>query len=246
MHDFMKQVPQLFADGKGEVLYDKRNQVRRFTVQLEGVPEVVIVKRFKQPNPTQCISYSTLWPNKAVKAYRYAERLQLLDIDTPHPLGALTQRNALGLVRQYYFASTENSDPSCWQLLNPDFSEGEALAEALAAYLITLHEKGFLHGDTNLSNFLWHKEDDGSFHFAVIDVNRSRFLDRPATRKEALSNLFRLTHVRPMLEQIVRHYARLRRWDEDEAVAEVNEALHRFEQKKFFLNHFKKQKFHIE
>ncbi len=246
MRSFMEQLPQNFAEGKGEILYDKRNQVRKFTSNGEGLPESIIVKRFKRPNPTQCLSYSTFWRNKAEKAYLYAERLLHMGIDTPRPLGALTQRNCLGFVRQYYFASTENQDDSCWRILDPNFADTDELIKALAYYLVSLHEKGFLHGDTNLSNFLWHKEADGSFHFAVIDVNRSKFLNRPATRKEALSNLFRLTHSQKMLERIVRQYALARNWDESQAVDEVREALHRFERKKIFLSHFKKNKFKIE
>jgi len=246
MRSFMEQLPQSFAEGKGEILYDKRNQVRKFSMNVEGLPEVIIVKRFKKPNITQCLSYSIFGHNKAEKAYCYAERLLAMGIDTPKPLGALTQRNAFGLVRQYYFASTANNDPSCWKVLDPTFEDKESLIEALAKYLVTLHEKGFLHGDTNLSNFLWHRESDGSYHFAVIDVNRSKFLGRPATRKEALSNLFRLTHSQKTLELIVRQYAIARNWEEDQAVQEVRDALHRFEKKKIFLSHFKKNKFKIE
>lgn len=238
----MMSLPENFAEGKGEILYNKRNQIRRFMQQTEGLPEVIIVKRYKRPNFFQGLSYSTFWRNKAEKAYTFAERLLAMGIDTPRPLGALTQRNALGWVKQYYFASTENKDQSCWVLLEPSSEDQEPLIEALAQYLVTLHEKGFLHGDTNLSNFLWHQEADGSYHFAVIDVNRSKFLDRPANRKESLDNLFRLTHNRTLLEQIIKKYARLRHWNEEQAIQEVNDAVTRFERKKAFLRRFKKRR----
>lgn len=240
MHSFMMSLPESFAEGKGEILYDKRNQIRRFVQQSEGLPEVIIVKRYKRPNFFQGLSYSTFWRNKAEKAYAFAERLLAMGIDTPRPLGALTQRNALGWTKQYYFASTENTDQSCWVLLESSDKELEPLIEALAQYLVTLHEKGFLHGDTNLSNFLWHKETDGSYHFAVIDVNRSKFLGRPASKKESLDNLFRLTHNRALLEQIIKKYARLRNWYEEQAIREINNAVTRFEQKKAFLRRFKR------
>ncbi len=241
MHSFMESLPKNFADGKGEILYDKRNQIRRFSQTSEGLPASIIVKRYKRPNFFQGLSYSTFWHNKAEKAYLFAEQLLAMGIDTPRPLGALTLRNAFGWVRQYYFASTENNDRSCWVLLEPDFEGKEPLTEALAQYLVTLHEKGFLHGDTNLSNFLWHQEGDGNYHFAVIDVNRSKFLGRPANRKESLDNLFRLTHNRQVMELIIRNYARLRQWDENQALKEVNDAVNRFEQKKAFLRRFKKR-----
>lgn len=248
LRSFIADLPVSFESGQGVLLYDKRNQVRRFTLPTapaEGLPTVYIAKRFKHPNLLQNLSYSTFWKNKAEKAYYYAERLLKMGIQTPYPLGALTIKKAFVLIDRYYFVSTENSDPSCWKLLEPDFEDKAQLVKALANYLYTLHEKGFLHGDTNLSNFLWHKGETGEYSFSVIDVNRSTFLDRPATRHEALSNLFRLTHSRSMLEQIVRSYAQIRGWDEQEAIDEVNMALHRFEQKKVFFSHFKKKKFEI-
>lgn len=249
LQSFMSHIPEDFAAGKGTLLYDKRNQVRRFEVQTPPMPEfpnVYIVKRFKHPNLMQNLCYSTFWHNKAQKAYLYAERLLKMGIQTPKPLAALTQRNAFGFIDRYYFVSTQVTDPSCWCLLDADFGEKAELIQALAQYLVQLHEKGFLHGDTNLSNFLWHKNEDGTYSFSVIDVNRSLFLDRPANRKEALTNLFRLTHSRSMLEQIVRSYAVARGWNEEEAVQEVHQALHRFERKKIFFSHFKKKKFKVE
>lgn len=50
---FLEQLPMMF-DGEGEMLYDKRNQVKRFVLP-SGRP--VIVKRFKKPILIQRIIY---------------------------------------------------------------------------------------------------------------------------------------------------------------------------------------------
>lgn len=239
LRPFLERLPEAFAAGEGEIIYDKRNQVRRFIVTLDGRSQTIIVKRFKRPNVLQTLSYSTLWRNKAEKAYLYAERLLQMGIDTPRPLGAVTLRNGIGLVSQYFFASSEDTAPSCLCLRDGTSDDPDGLIGALAEYLITLHEKGFLHGDTNLSNFLYRRSDDGRYTFSVIDINRSTFLDHPATRREALANLFRLTHVRPLLERLIGQYARRRGWDEREALADVTHALDRFEQRKAFFRWLK-------
>lgn len=249
LRSFMEHLPEDFAAGKGEILYDKRNQVRKFTLPeppAPGLSDTIIVKRFKRPNFFQTICYSTFWRNKAEKAYRYAQRLKEMGIDTPAPLGALTLKNGFGLVKQYYFASTEDSSESCWCLLKPDFQKKDILIVAFARYLVYLHEKGFLHGDTNISNFLWHTNQNGEYSFSVIDINRSKFLHRPASYEECIRNLFRLTHSQRLLEHIIREYAIIRHWDEDKTLRDVRNIQQQFVNKKMFLSRFKKKKFKIE
>ncbi len=233
---WLRLLPETFCSGRGETLCDRRNQVKRFEVG----DTVVIVKRFRRPKGLQRLAYSTFWPDKAVKAYRYALRLLELGIDTPRPIGAVTLRGRFGGVVQYYLATEENRWPDCSCLReDPDFPDREALTDALAAYLVTLHGKGFLHGDTNLSNFLYRREADGTYRFAVIDINRSRFTSGEPTRRQCLDNLFRLTHVRPLLTALVSAYARHRQWDESACVAHVLHCLDRFERKKAFLRKLK-------
>ena len=53
--DFIKQLPQHFAQ-EGELLYEGRNEVRRYRVKNEWL----VVKKYKQPNIIQRIVYTTL------------------------------------------------------------------------------------------------------------------------------------------------------------------------------------------
>ncbi len=235
VHDLMERIPEAFASGEGELLYDKRNKIRRFTLE-DG--SVVIVKQYKKPNFFQRICYSTFWNNKAKKSYFFGNRLLNLGIDTPRPIAAVTYYN-IGMVNRYYFASTEDSRPDCLILRDGNMDNPQPLIDALSAYLIHLHEVGFLHGDTNLSNFLYSRNADGIFSFSVIDTNRSRFLGRPASRKEALSNLIRLTHKRSLLSEIITSYALQRGWNADEAVQTVFHLIEKREKRKNFLHLFK-------
>lgn len=235
-------LPKAFDTGEGELIYDKRNKLRRFVLSSG---QVVVVKRYKRPNWVQRISYSWFGPNKAQKAFDYASRLHGLGIDTPQAIAAVTYRGAARLVQEYYLATTEDTRPSCWWLNDStESAEWQALCSALAQYLAELHTKGFMHGDTNLSNFLYEKTPSQKgmeeYHFAVIDINRSRFVTgRKATQSECLDNLFRLSHHRNVIRAIVSAYASHRQWDVEACVSTVIGRINRFERKKRILSYFK-------
>lgn len=232
----INNLPEAFATGKGELLYDKRNKIRRFKLNSG---EVVIVKQYKKPNLFQKLCYSTFWKNKAKKAFFFGEKLLEMGIDTPKPIAAVTYTSWLGFVERYYFASSENSHPDCLILRDGEMENPKPLANALMGFIIHLHEKGFMHGDTNLSNFLYKETKDGSYHFSVIDTNRSRFLNRPATEKESLANLIRLTHKRSLLCMLIRSYASQRGWNEQAAENTVLRLIEKRERKKKMLSKLK-------
>ena len=59
--ELMSKLPSAFANGEGELLYDKRNKLRRFTL-ADGM--IVIVKQYKRPNLFQKICYSSFWKTR--------------------------------------------------------------------------------------------------------------------------------------------------------------------------------------
>lgn len=225
----VNRLPEAFASGEGELLYDKRNKICRFTLS-DGL--VLIVKQYKKPNFFQRICYSSFWKNKAKKSFIFGEKLISLGIETPEPIAAITYYSGIGLVDSYYFVSTEDTRQDCLVLRDGNLSNPQPLIDAFSCYLISLHELGFMHGDTNLSNFLYEEKSDNSYCFSVIDTNRSRFLNRPARKMEALSNLSRITHVRKLLCEIVRSYALQRGWNTDETVSVVLALIAHRERKK--------------
>ena len=95
-----------------------------------------------------------------------------------------------------------------------------------------MHSRGVLHGDLNLSNFLYRTADDG-YHFTMIDINRSHFTDGWPTDSQCLDNLVRLTHRRDLYEYLVKSYARQRGWDEETTAASALRLLEKFEHRRF-------------
>ena len=114
---------------------------------------------------------------------------------------------------------------------NNDTKGMQELATPIVQLLIHLHENGFLHGDSNLSNFICRKTDNG-YDLSVIDINRSRILRRPATYKESIRNLRRTSHIHSILTMLARLYAKHRGWDEDKVADDVLSELKRFERQK--------------
>jgi len=226
LSDFIQSLPASF-DSTGELVYDERNQVRLFMV--DGMK--LVVKRFKRPMFHQRIDYTLFRPSKARRAYLFGMKLMELGINTPTPIACI-ETYSKGVFNQGFLVTEFCGDPDA-RILREE-PEGHAdLVEAVAKFLVDCHEKGFIHGDTNLSNFLYRKEASG-YHITTIDINRSHFSPNPS-KKECLESLFRLTHVRPTLKRIVTRYAALRGWDEASAVAVVIDKLERFEHRKKML-----------
>lgn len=229
--DWLHRLPAEY-DTTGRLIYDKRNKVRLFL--LDG--QTLVAKRFKQPMLHQRIDYTCLRPSKAKRAYTFALRLGELGIDTPQPIACI-EEYAGGLFRQGYFVSAYTDDPDC-RFLRQQPDGNEALIQSLAQFIAQMHSKGFLHGDINLSNILYRTMPDGTFHFSVIDINRSRFVTSP-TRSQCLHNLVRLTHERPTMKAIIAQYAAARGWDADQCINDMMALLDDFESPKLSWRHLR-------
>lgn len=232
IREWLLSVPRLFSDGCGEVLHSGRNEVRRFSHNGTRL----VVKRYKRPNIIQRVAYTFFKKGKAERAFLFAGELRARGFNTPREVAYIEIKNG-GLLLDSYFISAECTLPAVTQLLNRDEPDRDA-AEALASLLVSLHEKGVLHGDLNLSNILYSKDASGHFGFTLIDTNRSIF--KQPTKAECLDNLKRLTHNRRAMESIVSCYAGLRRWDKADTVADIMSRLDAFERKRAMIGRMKK------
>lgn len=203
-------------------LYAGRNRVYSFVANGREW----VAKMYKVPNIFQGVAYRWFTPCKAWKACRYAARLQELGIRTPEPVCAFVEESPLG-IRRSYFVSARCYDAPLYPVLVEAETFDRELADALAGFLVEMHQKGFLHGDLNLTNILYHKSVEG-VQFTVIDINRSKFIANP-TQAQCLKNLVRLTHRHDLFEYVVRAYARLRGWNEAECATRSLSLLNAYE-----------------
>lgn len=231
-------------DSEGYLIYKGRNTLRR--VDAEG--RQLVVKRYKKPNIFQRVAYTWFQPSKARRAFDYGARLLSIGIDTPAPAAWIERRRG-GMTSEYFFFSEPTDATSMAELATDGSPLPADAADALARFLASMHSRGFLHGDLNLSNILFTRTDGGAFNFTVIDTNRSKWTDREPTEKERVENLVRLSHNRTLLSDVARRYAAItglnperfarrlaRRLDSFEAVRErrarFKKILHRITGKK--------------
>ena len=205
-----KQFEQL-----GEVIYDKRNQLRVIEAP-DGT--LVNVKRYCVPRQPNRLVYSLgIRPPKGQRAFLYPSRLLERGIDTPEPIAYIEQRNRWGLLGECYFVSEQSPlGHTLYELGNASEGTYEEMADALGRFTAKMHNNEVLHLDYSPGNILWDKDDEG-YHFAIVDTNRMRF--GPVSLKDGCTDLCRLWGPKRFIELIARSYADARGYNQDEAVA---------------------------
>ena len=143
-------IPRMFDEEQGEIVYSGRNFVRRFIIQ--GTP--VVAKRFKRVNFFQQIAYTFFRSTKAERAFRYAGIFRKRGIETPHEI-AFLETYEHGLFTTGYFICTACPDPPAFPFLVPKEDYDKTLATDLVSLIVSMHQKGIVHGDLNFGNFLF-------------------------------------------------------------------------------------------
>lgn len=229
MGDIIANLPNRL-DEVGEVIYKGRNEVQRIRCN----DRAFVVKRYKALGLFKGVIYTYFKSSKAYRAYYNALKLNGMNIPTPEQV-AYCHVRVRGLIKDCYFVSVEDMGHSCVEVQNECECRDE-IVEKLAAFFVKMHKCGFLHGDANLSNFLYAKNaKTGEIEISTIDTNRSSFTNGELSQKKCLKNFSRLSHDRGVVSLIVRAYARMRGWDEAYCEQQVFGYISRFEKRKIFL-----------
>jgi len=209
--DFVRSIPDRF-DREGVCLHRGRNTIKAFV--CDGTR--LVVKKYKTPNPFNRFAYTFFRKDKARRAYEHAQELTRRGFETPEAVAWIRIARG-GLFADGYFVSLYCDYASLYPILNPTdpkrmFPEYTPLYDALARFIVSLHEAGILHKDLNQTNILYTSTADG-FRFALIDINRMTFR-RKLSRRRSLLNLDRLGCDLDTFYYISRRYALLRGWDQ--------------------------------
>lgn len=231
LQNFIMELPKTFSV-MGTTLYKGRNTVKAFSIN----GRTLVVKRYKRPNLVQRVAYSFFKRSKAERAYLYAQIMREKGINTPREIAYIELCEGM-LLSDSFFVSEPCMLPSLSKILGNGRFNRDA-ADALAHQLVVMHEKGVMHGDLNLTNILYKRNENNSFTFWFIDTNRSSFIQ--PDKNDCLDNLKRLTHDRELMRYIVSRYAEIRGWDVDETVASVMEKLKCFEHRCSVRKQFKR------
>lgn len=224
---FIESVPLLIERGEGEMLYHGRNEVWR--LKHKGL--VFVVKHFKRVNEEQQVIYTFFRPTKAARAYRITKEFRLRGINTPREI-AFIEMEERGLFTIGYFISEEARGSEVSRDLFKGGTLNKPLAKAVIQQIVSMHNKGVLHGDLNLANILYERRQDGTFSFNFIDVNCSFFTDGWPIDEQCLRNIVRMTHNLKLYEYLVRYYAELRGWNSNTTFERAVYLLHQFENRR--------------
>ncbi len=167
----------------GETLHKGRNTVKRH-IMPHGE---IAVKQFG--NNTFKSLLHIVVPSKAEKSYHAAIRLTEMGIATPEPLAYGEARGKWGRLLDSAYASRYIESQSLEEALK---SQPETTLCNFAKFASRLHSLGIIHNDLNLTNV--RVEAIGRLQkFSLIDLNRTRFKNRPLNPDERFANLTRFS-----------------------------------------------------
>ena len=155
---------------KGDVIYAKRNTLRRYNG--------CISKQFATPALWRGIFYGWFCPSKAQRSYAYAHRLEEL---TPQPI-AYREVRYCGILRQSWYVCQESECEYTFNDLihNKSFPNREVILQAIGRFTAELYQRGVFHQDYSGGNILFN--EDGS-KIEIVDLNRIKFYRKMPLKK---------------------------------------------------------------
>lgn len=213
IREYVASIPDRF-EKEGETIYLKRNHIKVMTAP-DGTN--INVKRYRVPGGINRYVYSSgIRKPKGERAYLYPQRLLERGIDTPEPVAYIEER-CCGLLGYSYFVSVQCDYPhTMYELGNAREGEYEDIAVAFARFTADMHERGVLHLDYSPGNILYDRDNDGTYRFSVVDINRMRFGD--VDMKRGAAAFRRIWGPKRFFVMVVAEYARSRGFNEAETV----------------------------
>lgn len=196
-----RSIPKWMAEGKGEIVHEGRNSVRKFLINNQ----LFMVKRFKRVNQIQSIAYSLFRKTKAERAFIYAEAYRKRGIDTPKEVAFIEIRNNWGWFRDGYFISLVSPNPPVFPLLEQTDKYEHQLVNDLANMVFKMHQAGILNKDLNLGNFLYQKKE-GKYYFTMVDINRTTLVNKVPDENRRLKNLCTITCKQDLFQNLLDSY----------------------------------------
>lgn len=170
---------------EGTIIQAGRNSIKK----LEYNGKIIAVKSFKKPHLINSFAYKYIRKSKARRAFENAEKLLLLGINTPKPIGFLEHSNVFGIKDSYYAYEHLASKTLREILADKNLINKEVVLEQYTAFMFELHQKGIEFIDSTPGNLLLEKKPDGNFVFSLIDINRIKFHKTPLSFFDRMKNL---------------------------------------------------------
>lgn len=183
----------------------KRNSIKLF--ELENL--TVSIKSFKKPNLINKIAYRYFRKSKARRSFEYASKLIEMQIGTPQPVAFFENHDIVGLNESYYVCEhLENVFEFREIVQNEAFENRNFIIRKFTQFTFEMHEKGIEFLDHSPGNTLIRKNNDESYSFFLVDLNRMQF-HKTIDFQTRMKNLSKITHKKDMIEIMSNEYAKL-------------------------------------
>ena len=212
LKEFVAQIPRRFEE-EGRTIYQGRNLIKVFDAPHDMV---VNVKRYHAPRGVNSLVYSLgIRKPKGQRAYQYPRILLQKGIDTPEPIAYIEDRKG-GLITYSYLITIQSKlQHTLYEFGNASQEQWQPMVEPLASFAAKIHDQQLMHRDFSPGNVLWDIVD-GTYQFSVVDINRMYFGE--VDMKQGCENFARLWGPKEFFCQLIRKYASIRGFNEDEAV----------------------------
>lgn len=227
LEEFIRALPFSF-DRQGEIVQDARNRIKK--IKINGYN--LNIKRFRKPILINRLIYTFFRKPKAYKAYYNALKVLEKGISTPEPIAYIEEQKG-GLITFSYFISLQLEDVReirDYYFSTLEHQEDKDFFEAFAKYSAAMHKQGILHKDYSPGNVLYSKQDDQTYLFSIVDINRMQFTE--VDMKEGCKNFARLFEYDSVYEFIAPIYAKERKLDQDLCKKLLVDEKNRFHAKK--------------
>jgi hypothetical protein len=186
----------IFGDGN-------RNVIKIFDLNSTKVN----VKSFKKPHLLNSMIYRYIRKSKARRSFEYANKLLENQIGTPQPIAYFEKTNLFGLKNSFYVSEHLECDLTFRELVQiPEFPENEIILRQFTRFTYLLHQKGIEFLDHSPGNTLIKKNENGSYDFFLVDLNRMTFHQNMSFHIR-MKNLCRLTYKEEMVKIMSNEYA---------------------------------------
>ncbi len=193
-----------YSSGKDFVIGD-RNRIKLFELKNE----IISIKSFKKPNLINKIAYRYFRKSKARRSFEYASKLMDLGIGTPKPIAYFENFDFIGLNDSFYVCEhLEDVFEFRALVQNTDFNQRESILRQFVGFSYQMHQKGVEFLDHSPGNTLIKDNNDGTYSFYLVDLNRMKFHES-VDFQSRMKNLSHLTPQKEMIVIMANEYAKL-------------------------------------
>lgn len=200
----LEHILQFNSSGKYFV-QGQRNAIKLF--EIDGI--TLNIKSFKKPNLVNKIAYRYFRKSKARRSFEYASKLMDLGIGTPKPIAYFENFDFIGLNDSYYVCEhLENVFEFRALVQNEDFNKRESIIRQFIEFSYQMHQNGVEFLDHSPGNTLIKDNNDGTYSFYLVDLNRMKFHES-IDFQSRMKNLSHLTPQKEMIVIMANEYAKL-------------------------------------